>query len=84
VRASDLAQALRLNGDLSSVRGIGVRRYANGYEVKGAVDVRGTGGTVENVAIYDTATIGLSLTGTDKLVNRVTVKRAGMVGIGGT
>jgi hypothetical protein len=83
VRASDLPQALRLNGDNSIVRGIGIRAYANGYEVKGAVDVRGTGGQVENVTINDVATIGLSLSGAKKLVSQVTVRRAGMLGIGG-
>ncbi len=82
-RASDLSRAIALSGDNSVLRGIGIKRYANGYEFKGAAQVNGTGGTVENIVVNDTATVGLSISGTNKTVNRVTVRRAGMLGIGG-
>ena len=83
VRASDLAQAINLSGANSIVQGIGVRRYANGYEVKGAIRLGNTGGTVRNVLIEDVATFGLTLSNTDKVVDHVTIRRAGQLGIGG-
>ena len=83
VRASDLPQAIVLSGDNSLLRGIGVRRYANGYEFKGAAQVNGSGGGVENVVVNDTATIGLSMAGINKTVNQATARRNGMLGIGG-
>ncbi len=83
VRASDLAQAINVSGPNSVIEGIGVRRYANGYEVSGAVRLGNTGGTIRNVVIQDVATIGLSLSNNNKTVDHVTVQRAGMLGIGG-
>ena len=56
VRASDLAQAIILSGPNSVIQGIGVRRYANGYEKGGAVRIGNTGGTIRNVVIQDVAT----------------------------
>jgi len=83
VRASDLQQALFLSGKNSVVQGVGVRRYANPYEVKGAVRIINTGGAVRNVVINDVATYGVTLSGASKTVDRVTIQRAGMTGLGG-
>lgn len=83
VRASDVAQALNLSGPGSVVQGIGIRRYANGYEVRGALRLGGSGGTVRNVVIQDVATVGLSLSNNNKVIDRVTIERAGQMGIGG-
>ncbi len=84
VRASDLAQALYLSGPGSVIRGIGIRRYATPYETHGAVRLGNLGGVVQNVAIEDVATTGLSLSGANKLIDRLTVRRAGLLGVGGT
>ncbi len=83
VRASDLAQAINLSGPGSVLQGVGVRRYANPYEKAGAVRIGSAGGTVRNVIIQDVATIGLSMTNNNKLIDRVTIQRAGQVGIAG-
>ena len=83
VRASDLQQALFLSGKNSVVQGIGVRRYANPYEVKGAVRIINTGGAVRNVVVQDVATYGVTLSGASKTVDRVTIQRAGMTALGG-
>lgn len=83
VRASDLRQALFLSGKNSVVQGVGVRRYANGYEVKGAVRVINTGGIVRNVIVNDVATFGVTVSGSNKTIDRVTIQRAGMTGLGG-
>jgi len=83
VRASDLQQAIFLSGKNSAVRGIGVRRYANPYEVKGAVRIINTGGTVSDVVVEDVATFGITVSSPTKSIDHVTVQRAGMMGIGG-
>jgi parallel beta-helix repeat protein len=83
VRASDLAQAIFLSGKDSVIQGIGVRRFANPYEVKGAVRLVNFGGTVRDVVIEDVATFGLTISSPDKSVDHVTVQRAGIMGIGG-
>jgi parallel beta-helix repeat protein len=72
-----------LTGTNSVLQGVGVRRYANGYEVKGAVRMGNTGGVVRNVIIEDVATFGLTLANSDKVVDHVTIRRAGQLGIGG-
>ena len=83
VRASDISQAIVTSGAGSVVRGIGVRRYANGYEKGGAVKMGGPGTITRDVVIHDVATMGLSVTNRDKLIERVTVRRAGQLGISG-
>jgi parallel beta-helix repeat protein len=83
IRASDLSQALYLTGPDAVLQGIGFRRYANPYELKGAVRLGGSGGTVRNVVIEDVATIGLSMSKSNKTVDHVTVRRAGQLGLGG-
>ncbi|WP_227077737.1 hypothetical protein [Clavibacter nebraskensis] len=61
VRASDRVSALAVRGDGSTVRGIGVRRYAPSVPDMGAVVVSGRNVTIADVAITDTATTGLSV-----------------------
>jgi parallel beta-helix repeat protein len=84
VRGANLARAVYLSGKNSVIRGIGFRRYANGYEVTGAVKLSNTGGTIRNVVVQDMATTGISISNNDKTVDHVTVQRAGQLGIGGT
>ena len=83
VRASDLGQAVSLSGSNSILRGIGIRRYANGYELRGALKLSNPGGEVRDVVIQDVATIGISLSNSSKVLDHVTVQRAGQLGIGG-
>ena len=83
VRASDISQAINVNGPNSVIQGIGVRRYANGYEKGGAIKMSNVGGIIRDVVIRDVATMGLSVSNRDKLIDRVTVRRAGQLGIAG-
>ena len=59
-----------------------MRRYATGYEKLGTVRLTGTGGRVRNVIVNDSATVGIGMSGTDKLIDAVTVRRAGVLGVG--
>jgi hypothetical protein len=59
VRAANLVRALMVRSDGSTVRGIGVRRYAPSVPDMGAVTIERAGVTVENVAVTDNSTTGL-------------------------
>jgi len=81
VRSSDLVQALTVRGDGSTVRGIGIRRYAPSVPDLGAVTVTGRNVTVENLVITDNATTGISITATGAKATALTVARNGMLGM---
>lgn len=81
VRASTLGEAITLRGDGSRLRGVGVRRYATALPEMGTVKVTGADVTVENVAVTDSATTGLSVLAPHARVRRVTASRNGMLGV---
>ncbi|MGJ1512118.1 right-handed parallel beta-helix repeat-containing protein [Clavibacter sepedonicus] len=81
VRASDRVSALAVRGDGSTVRGIGIRRYAPSVPDMGALVVSGRDVTIADVAITDNATTGLSIQATDVTLRAVTSARNGMLGI---
>ncbi|WP_435093208.1 right-handed parallel beta-helix repeat-containing protein [Clavibacter michiganensis] len=81
VRSSDLVQALSVRGDGSTVRGIGIRRFAPSVPDLGAVVVQGRNVTVENLVITDNATTGISVTATGAKATALTVARNGMLGM---
>ena len=81
VRASDLVKALSVRGDGSTVRGIGIRRFAPSVPDLGAVTVSGRDVTVENLVITDNATTGISITATGAKATALTVARNGMLGM---
>ncbi|MFC5743993.1 right-handed parallel beta-helix repeat-containing protein [Actinomadura rugatobispora] len=83
VRASTLDEAITLRGGGSALRGIGVRRYATSLPQLGSVKVVGADVTLENVAVTDSATTGLSVVGPRATVRRFTATRNGMLGIHG-
>ncbi|RIJ60239.1 right-handed parallel beta-helix repeat-containing protein [Clavibacter phaseoli] len=81
VRSSDLVTGLVIRGEGSTVRGIGIRRYAPSVPDQGTVQVHVPKVTIENVAVTDNATAGLSIAATDAKVTAVTVARNGMLGM---
>ena len=81
VRVTDLAQALRVRGEGTVIRGIGVRHYAPSIWNIGAVTVDAAKVRLENVAIHDTSTIGLGVVRADVVLDRVSVLRAGLLGV---
>ncbi|MBC7632329.1 right-handed parallel beta-helix repeat-containing protein [Aeromicrobium sp.] len=84
VRASDLPTAIQFVSPKSTLQGIGVRRYASQMAgAKGAVYVAGSanGSIIRDVVIEDSATQGLAIIKPDIDVQRVTVRRAGGLGI---
>lgn len=81
VRASDLTRALRVLGAGTLIRGIGVRDYAPSIWHIGAVTIEAPKVRLENVIIQDSATIGLGVVTADVVLQRVSVLRAGLLGV---
>lgn len=82
VEASALAKAIKIQGEGTTVRGIGVQRYATTTALMGAVSAEVDDITLENVVIRDNATVGLFIWNDDKRIRNVTVSGNGMLGIG--
>ncbi|MBB2985725.1 right-handed parallel beta-helix repeat-containing protein [Terracoccus luteus] len=82
VEASTRQQAMVIQGAGTVVRGIGVRRYANTFWMGGALSAQVDDITLENVVASDNATIGINGWGKRTRLQRVTVARAGGLGVG--
>lgn len=81
VRASTLGEAITIRGAGTVLRGLGVRRYATALPQMGSVKVVAPDVTVENVAVTDSATTGLSVLAAHARVRKVTTTRNGMLGV---
>ncbi|MBO2460088.1 right-handed parallel beta-helix repeat-containing protein [Actinomadura violacea] len=81
VRASTLSEAVTVSGAGSRLRGLGVRRYATSLPQLGSVKVTAPDVTVENVAVNDSATTGLSVLAAHARVRHVTATGNGMLGV---
>ncbi|MBD2892816.1 hypothetical protein amrb99_17340 [Actinomadura sp. RB99] len=81
VRASTLSEALTIGGAGSRLRGLGVRRYATSLPQLGSVKVTAPDVTVENVAVNESATTGLSVLAAHARVRHVTTTGNGMLGV---
>ena len=81
VEASALAKALKIQGEGTTVRGIGVQRYATTVAMLGAVSAEVDDITLENMVIRDNATVGLFIWNDDKKIQGLTVTGNGLLGI---
>ncbi|MEL0625629.1 right-handed parallel beta-helix repeat-containing protein [Salinibacterium amurskyense] len=81
VRASTLQRALSIRAEGSTIRGIGIRRFAPSVPDFGAVTVERPGVTIENVVITESATTGLFITAATVTIRQVTVTESGMIGV---
>ncbi|WP_377640619.1 right-handed parallel beta-helix repeat-containing protein [Oryzobacter terrae] len=81
VRVSSLEKALRVRGESSVVRGIGIRRYAPSIWHIGAVTVEAPKVRFENVTVTDSSTIGLGVVREDAVLSNVSVLRSGLLGV---
>lgn len=80
VRGSDLGIGLTIVGPGSTIRGIGVRRYATAVPDMGTVRVAAAGVTLENVFVTDNATQGVTGWGANTTLRKVTSKDNGLTG----
>lgn len=81
VRASDLADALWIQGPGSKIAGVGVRRYATPSVDMGTVRIAGSGVTLENVLVTDNANVGVVVAATKARLAGVTSNNNGMLGL---
>lgn len=83
VRASNLQIAMTMLNTDSTVRGIGIRRYAPSVPDLGAVRLFGTTNiTLKDLVITENATLGLSISGANTVLSHVTASHNGQMGIG--
>jgi len=83
VEGSDLTQALAVYSSGSTIRGLGVRRYANSVPHQGVVVARANTFTMENVVVQDSATAGVGVYGSGGRLRNVSVLGSGQVAVQG-
>lgn len=81
VRASDLQLAFKVRSDGSTLSGLTIRRFAPSIPDMGAVVLEGNGSRMVDVAIEESATSGVFVTGTGSTLERVTVRDSGLIGV---
>jgi Right handed beta helix region len=84
VRASTLDTALAIRAAGTSIRGIGVRRYAPSVPHMGAVTVEARDVTLDRVAVLSNATTGVHVSGAGAVLRRVRLTANGMLGLSAT
>ncbi|MBM7848040.1 right-handed parallel beta-helix repeat-containing protein [Arthrobacter roseus] len=80
VSASTLEKAMSIRSAGTTVRGIGIRRYAPSVPHMGTLTAEQSGITLENLVITDNATTGFAVGAANNTVTNVTVARNGMLG----
>ncbi|QXJ24367.1 right-handed parallel beta-helix repeat-containing protein [Actinomadura graeca] len=81
VRASTLGKAITIDSEGSTLRGIGVRRYATSLPDIATVRATAPKITVENVVVTESATTGLTVVAAHGRVRHVTSSGNGLLGI---
>lgn len=82
VEASTLAQAFKVQGKGTTLRGFGVQRYATTLNMMGTVTAEVDGITLENLVVRDNATVGVFTWNHDQTFNKLTITGNGMLGFG--
>lgn len=82
VRSSTLQKAMTIQGVNTTVRGIGVRRYATTLYMMGALSTEVDNITLENVVVTQNATVGVHGWNDSHTFNRVTITENGLLGLG--
>lgn len=81
VAVSTLQQFLRISAPNVTLRGFGIRRYADSVPKMGALVVYGTKAKLDNIYVNDNATQGLAVGATGAVLSHVTAMGNGMLGI---
>jgi hypothetical protein len=80
IRASELQRAFTVRSDGSTLSGLTIRRYAPSIPDLGAVVLEGNGDRMVDVAIVESSTTGVFVTGTGSTLERVTARDCGLIG----
>jgi len=81
VRASDVELALTSRSPNTTIRGLGVRRYATPVPDMATVRLIGTNDRLENVVVTDNATQGITALATHITASHVTTQNNGLLGM---
>ncbi|RHA41945.1 right-handed parallel beta-helix repeat-containing protein [Cellulomonas rhizosphaerae] len=81
VRASTLEKAIQIQGAGSTVRGLGVRNYADHLATLGTVSAEMPNITLENLVVQDNATMGVEVWAKGATFRNLTVSGNGMLGL---
>jgi hypothetical protein len=81
VRATDLPVALTLRSSHSTVRGIGIHRYATAIPDIAMLRLTGSYDTAENVIVSESGSAGLAVIGANGTVSNVTTESNALLGI---
>ena len=82
VRISNTQQAFSVQSAGTTLRGFGVRRYATPYAERAAVRFANVDSTARDLVVQDNAMIGVALENNRGTLERLTVERSGLLGIG--
>ncbi len=80
VRASDLQNAFTVRSPGSTISGLTVRRYAPSIPDMGSIVIEGDGDRIVDVAVEQSSTAGIFVTGTGSTLERVTIRDSGLIG----
>lgn len=80
VEATSTSKALTIRGAGTTIRGIGIRRFATSVPQMGAVTVEAPNVTLENVVLLDIATDGVSTLSSNTRFSKVTAQSCGLLG----
>lgn len=81
VRVSAIQRAMSIRAEDTTIRGIGIRRFAPSVPDMGAVTIERPRVTLEHVVVSDTATTGIFVTAAGATLTNVTSTRNGMIGV---
>ncbi len=81
VEASVRQRAVNLRSADSTITGIGFRRFAPSVPTLGALVIEGDRARLSEVVVEDSSTTGVFVTGQGTVLDRVTVRRSGMIGV---
>lgn len=81
VDASTLVKGIQIQGAGSTVRGLGVRRYADHLSAFGAISAEMPNVTLENVVVTENATVGIFAWASGHTLNHVSATANGLLGL---
>jgi trimeric autotransporter adhesin len=81
IRSSDLSVGLSLAAANTTVRGIGIRRFATSIPAIGSVLLTAPNQTLENVIVSESGSAGIGVTSTKATLSHVTSQHNAMIGI---
>ncbi|MBO3100533.1 right-handed parallel beta-helix repeat-containing protein [Cellulomonas fengjieae] len=82
VDASTLVKGVQIQGEGTTVRGLGIRRYANHLSAFGAISAEMPNITLENLVVEDNATIGVFAWADGHTFRNITAVDNGLLGLG--